>query len=109
VSTAEIVVIVGGLVFGYLVVAALMKPRRQAPPAAAAPPEAPPPGWPAVLGVPADASYDDIRAAYRRLMSEYHPDKVAGLGVELRELASRKATEINAAYDAALAERGAAR
>jgi preprotein translocase subunit Sec63 len=35
--------------------------------------------------------------AYRQRMAEYHPDKVAHLGPELRELAERKATEFNLA------------
>jgi DnaJ like chaperone protein len=32
-------------------------------------------------------------------MKEYHPDKVAALGVELRELAEAKAKAINSAYE----------
>ncbi len=35
-------------------------------------------------------------------MQEYHPDKVAHLGSELRRLAEHKAKEINAAYNALL-------
>jgi hypothetical protein len=35
--------------------------------------------------------------AYRQRMTEYHPDKVAHLGAELRELAEREATEFNLA------------
>jgi DnaJ-domain-containing protein 1 len=31
-------------------------------------------------------------------MSNYHPDKVAHLGMELQELAKRKAQAINRAY-----------
>ena len=37
--------------------------------------------------------------AYRRLISQYHPDKMAGVAEELREQAEKKASEINAAYD----------
>jgi preprotein translocase subunit Sec63 len=37
-------------------------------------------------------------------MAEYHPDKVATLGVELRDLAEEKSKAITAAY-AALAGR----
>lgn len=62
--------------------------------------------WAAILGVGASASMDEIRQAYRRRMSEYHPDKVAGLGAELRELAEKKAKEINGAYDEACRLRG---
>ena len=52
-----------------------------------------------VLGVGHNASKEDIRAAYRREMANYHPDKVAHLGVDLQELAKRKAQAINRAYE----------
>lgn len=32
-------------------------------------------------------------------MKKYHPDKVSGLGEELRKLAENKAREINEAFD----------
>jgi DnaJ like chaperone protein len=58
-------------------------------------------GWDphAVLGVARDASPEDITRAYREQMSRYHPDRVAHLGEELRELAHRKAVEIQRAYE----------
>jgi len=52
-----------------------------------------------VLGVSRSASEEEIRAAYRREMANYHPDKVAHLGTELQELAERKAKAINCAYE----------
>src|SRR5690606_19541304 len=52
-----------------------------------------------VLGLASDATDAEIDQAYRRLMSQYHPDKVAGAAPELREQAESKAREINAAYD----------
>ncbi|MGB8131223.1 MAG: restriction endonuclease [Candidatus Angelobacter sp.] len=52
----------------------------------------------AVLGISRNASPEEIRAAYRREMVNYHPDKVAHLGKELRDLAKTKAQEINRAY-----------
>lgn len=52
----------------------------------------------AVLGVSQDAKMDEIHAAYQKKMHEYHPDRVAGLGEELRQLAEQRAKEINAAY-----------
>lgn len=55
-----------------------------------------------VLELRHGASASEIKAAYRRLMQQYHPDRVAHLGKELRELAERKAKEINEAYDALL-------
>ena len=32
-------------------------------------------------------------------MTQYHPDKVRNMGDEIREVAERKAKEINEAYD----------
>jgi DnaJ-domain-containing protein 1 len=54
----------------------------------------------AVLGVPPGASGEQIAEAYRERMKEYHPDRVASLGPELRELAHRKTVEIQRARDA---------
>jgi len=65
-----------------------------------APDSSPAPWW-EILEVSPTATPDEIRQAYRQRMSEYHPDKVATLGPELRELAARKAQQINAAYDEA--------
>ncbi|PKM07057.1 MAG: hypothetical protein CVV14_09950 [Gammaproteobacteria bacterium HGW-Gammaproteobacteria-4] len=53
-----------------------------------------------VLGIDASANDAEVEQAYRRLMAQYHPDRVAGAGEELRELAGRRASAINAAYDA---------
>jgi len=70
--------------------------------------DATPPPWYAILSVAPNADTLEIRRAYKSLMSQYHPDKVAALGPELKELCERKTKEINTAYDRALAERGAA-
>ena len=51
-----------------------------------------------ILGIARSASSDAIRAAYRARMMEYHPDKVAHLGVELQKLAHKKAQQIERAY-----------
>ncbi len=47
-----------------------------------------------VLGVPRDASEDEITKAYRKLVKKYHPDLNPG-----DETAQRKMREINQAYD----------
>jgi|JI6StandDraft_1071083.scaffolds.fasta_scaffold01691_8 DnaJ-domain-containing protein 1 len=67
-----------------------------------------PTDWHKILNVAPDAAPQEIRRAYKTLMSQYHPDKVAALGPELRDLCERKSKEINTAYDSAMAERGAA-
>jgi len=81
------------------------KQARQDPP-----PDSPRPNdehahWTEVLELAAQASAEDIRAAYRRKMAQYHPDKVATLGPELRRLAEQMAKRINRAYEEALLER----
>ena len=52
-----------------------------------------------ILGVNSNASMDEIAAAYRKLAQENHPDKVAGLAQEFRELAERRMKIINLAYE----------
>lgn len=52
-----------------------------------------------VLGIGPGADQSEIRQAYRHLAAQYHPDKVAHLGKELRQLADRKFKSIQAAYE----------
>ena len=51
-----------------------------------------------VLGVHPNASQKEINTSYRRLVQQYHPDKMSGLGPELREVAEQRMKEINSAY-----------
>ncbi|MGE0122763.1 MAG: J domain-containing protein [Vicinamibacterales bacterium] len=53
----------------------------------------------AVLGIRPGATIEQIKAAYRTKIKEYHPDQVERLGPELRELAKRKTQEINRALE----------
>ncbi|TDO06693.1 MULTISPECIES: co-chaperone DjlA [Halomonas] len=54
-----------------------------------------------VLGVDQGASDAEIKKAYRRLMSENHPDKLAakGLPESMREVAKERTSEIGNAYE----------
>ena len=54
--------------------------------------------WNVVLEVSINASQEEISDAYRQRMKEYHPDKVAFLGREIRDVAERRSKEINNAY-----------
>jgi DnaJ-domain-containing protein 1 len=51
-----------------------------------------------VLGISVSASTEEIKIAYRKMASLYHPDKVTHLAPEFREMADRKMKEINTAY-----------
>ncbi|MCK1756200.1 DnaJ domain-containing protein [Bradyrhizobium sp. 137] len=61
--------------------------------------------WWEILGVSKEAPPSDIKTAFRKQIARYHPDRVEGLGRELRELAEKKAKEINWAYAVAKRER----
>lgn len=53
-----------------------------------------------LLGVRETDSDEVIAKKYKQLVMEYHPDRVAHLGQELKDLAAKKTTEINAAFAA---------
>ena len=53
----------------------------------------------AVLEIDPGASTEEIKAAYRSLVAQYHPDKVQHLGKDLQELAEARFKEIQRAYD----------
>jgi len=57
-----------------------------------------PAGSHAVLGVAPDASRAEIKQAYRRLMKEHHPDRVAGLSPGEQAEAEEHSKRINRAY-----------
>ena len=61
-----------------------------------------------VLGVSESASRQEIKKAYRKLMSEHHPDKLAARGVpeEMIRMATEKTAEISKAYDMIKEHRG---
>lgn len=133
-SSNEILVIVGGLFFGYLIATFLMNPKHSKSSGqsenshssqnksektnsskkendssessqhsnhkqSSAKDEYVPASWFHILEVSESASISEISAQYKRKIREYHPDKVASLGKDLRELAEFKSKEINAAYD----------
>ena len=61
-----------------------------------------------ILGVPREARTDEIKAAYRQLVRENHPDRLVAQGMpqEFVDLANEKLATINAAYDRVKSMRG---
>lgn len=51
-------------------------------------------------------AWEEIELTRRRLIQQYHPDKVAALGPKLREVADVEAKRINIAFDLLRQERG---
>ncbi len=62
----------------------------------------------AQLGLTSAASDAEIKKAYRKLVSQYHPDKLVshGLPEEMMEAAKKRVREINTAYDRIKQARG---
>ena len=115
-SVSEILVIVFGLFIGYWVVSKLFtdtpkeqrRADREQEPYQKSPQDdnnvsSP---WHEMLNVSPNASVDEIRKSYKILMHQYHPDKVASLGDELKALAERKSKELTTAYRKAMQLRG---
>ncbi|MFP1496660.1 co-chaperone DjlA [Escherichia coli] len=61
-----------------------------------------------VLGVKPTDDATTIKRAYRKLMSEHHPDKLVakGLPPEMMEMAKQKAQEIQQAYELIKQQKG---
>ena len=55
--------------------------------------------WYQILEVAEAANREEISSAYKRKISQYHPDKVAQMGPEIRAVADAKSQQINAAYE----------
>jgi DnaJ like chaperone protein len=55
----------------------------------------------AVLGVSTSATDAEVKKAYRRLMSQHHPDKLVakGLPEEMMTIAKEKTQKIRKAYE----------
>jgi DnaJ like chaperone protein len=62
----------------------------------------------AALGITESATTAEIKRAYRKLIGQYHPDKLVsrGLPEEMMTKAKARVREINAAYDQVKLARG---
>jgi DnaJ-domain-containing protein 1 len=98
-NIAEFAVIAVGLVVGYWAVSKLFFPAKNAPPPAV-------PAWHQVLQVSPQATAEQIREAYLKLISKYHPDHIESVGGQLQDAAAVKDSEITNAYRAGLKAHG---
>jgi DnaJ like chaperone protein len=64
-----------------------------------------------VLGIPPEIGDNALEMHYRKLVTDYQPDKMIARGVppEFAALATEKIAVINAAYEAAVKQRGSSR
>ncbi|WP_158880343.1 co-chaperone DjlA [Rhodanobacter sp. L36] len=60
----------------------------------------------AVLGIDRSADERAVKRAYRKLISEHHPDRLGDLPEDMRKRAESRASDINAAYDRIKEARG---
>lgn len=59
-----------------------------------------------VLGIGPDVSDQEVKAAYRKMALQHHPDRVATLGEDVKKAVEKKFQEINAAKDLIFKARG---
>ena len=59
-----------------------------------------------ILEITPDATNEEVKKAYRRLAVQYHPDKVAHLGDDIKKAATEKFQKLNAAYEEVKKHRG---
>ena len=59
-----------------------------------------------ILGLESSATDNEVRKTYRKMAAKYHPDKVAHLGEDLKNLAEEKFKALNDAYQNIKKERG---
>lgn len=52
-----------------------------------------------ILGLSKPIELSAIKSTYRKTIAQYHPDRVMAMGPEIKEVAEKKAKEINEAYD----------
>jgi len=52
-----------------------------------------------ILEMEDTSNMTEIKSSYRQKIAQYHPDRVSAMGPEIREIAEKKAKEINEAYE----------
>lgn len=99
-SNLDIIAIVTGLFIGYWIVSKALDHKAKQRDIHIQ--NATTPRWNEILGVPYTADEEEIRAAYKNLIKQYHPDKVSHLGDDIKSVAEAKTKEINKAFSEAI-------
>ena len=64
-------------------------------------------GWAyKALGIESSATDEEIKKAYRRMAMKYHPDKLTGLGEDVKKAGAEKFRAVQEAYEFLKKERG---
>lgn len=61
-----------------------------------------------ILEIEPSASDDDVKKAFRRMAMKYHPDKLSGLGDQVRKESEEKFRRVQQAYESIKRKRGMA-
>lgn len=61
-----------------------------------------------ILEIKPDASDDEVKRAYRRMAMKYHPDKLSGLGEQMKKEAEDKFRRVQQSYEQIKKKRGMA-
>ena len=59
-----------------------------------------------VLEIKKEATDEEVKKAYRRMAMKYHPDKLAGMGEDIKQQSTEKFRKINEAYEHIKSVRG---
>lgn len=59
-----------------------------------------------ILEIPATATDEEVKKAYRRMAMKFHPDKVAQLGEDVQKAAAEKFKKVQEAYETIQKQRG---
>ncbi|HEY1139787.1 MAG TPA: hypothetical protein VGE88_06235 [Lysobacter sp.] len=100
-TATEAMVIVGGAGLGWWVVAVFWPSLRNTSRNRPAPQEPVGPGWHEELGVPRNATLEQITAAYEARRSAYDADRTAHLPPELQSARLAQLHRLELAFDAA--------
>lgn len=107
-SKQEIFIVVCALFFGFGLVRLLLTSKEEDEASETygkhpydSPEETEIKAWHEILEIYPSASLEEIKAAYKRKISQYHPDKVSSLGPEFTPIAEKKTKQINSAYEEA--------